>query len=427
VRVTDGTDAAATSAGVTSCITFTALYTGTLGNSIVVTLAAGQLAGTWNATVGIPGYPAEFYPGISGSGNAFWVNLAAAINNGVANVRGPSNIVVAAAGAGTTAASALTMPAFTGGLDGASGVAAATLVGTDSSTGGARVGSYALRSQGVSILDICDMSTASQFSAVDGLAQSEAMYAIQVLPLSTSISAAVTAVQGVGLNSYTSKVLHGDWIYWNDPVNGLLRLVSPQAFAAGKLAALTPNQSSANKALIGVVGSQKTGIAGTGQLQSYSSADLSTLFAAGIDVITNPGAGGLSIWTVRGGLNSSANASINGDNYTRMTNYIASTLNAGMGVYEGQPITPTLLSNIRTTVLAYLAGLLTQGLLSPNGDGSVPYGVVCNATNNPQARTALGYTQCDVQVTYQGINRFMLVNLQGGTTVVTIQSNVQSN
>ncbi|XQZ98821.1 hypothetical protein ACOZ4Y_02510 [Komagataeibacter rhaeticus] len=43
---------------------------------------------------------------------------------------------------------------------------------------------------------------------------------------------------------------------------------------------------------------------------------------------------------------------------------------------------------------------------------------MCDDTNNPQSRTALGYVRADVQVQYQGINRFFVVNLQGGSSVV---------
>ena len=45
------------------------------------------------------------------------------------------------------------------------------------------------------------------------------------------------------------------------------------------------------------------------------------------------------------------------------------------------------------------------------------YAVVCDTSNNPQSATALGYVRADVQVRYQGINRFFIVNLQGGASV----------
>ena len=54
---------------------------------------------------------------------------------------------------------------------------------------------------------------------------------------------------------------------------------------AGRLANLSPEQSSLNKPLYSVVGSQKSGTPGSGQTNTYASADLQALFQAGIDVI----------------------------------------------------------------------------------------------------------------------------------------------
>ena len=62
--------------------------------------------------------------------------------------------------------------------------------------------------------------------------------------------------------------MHGDWLFWNDPVNQLVRLVSPQAFAAGRLSNLSPEQSSLNKEIAGIVGSQKSG---NGSLNAFYS------------------------------------------------------------------------------------------------------------------------------------------------------------
>ena len=64
---------------------------GTIGNSIQATLSAGSKAATWRFSVGIPGTPVDTFDNIPGTGNAFWVNLAAAINTGLSNARGPSN------------------------------------------------------------------------------------------------------------------------------------------------------------------------------------------------------------------------------------------------------------------------------------------------------------------------------------------------
>ena len=45
------------------------------------------------------------------------------------------------------------------------------------------------------------------------------------------------------------------------------------------------------------------------------------------------------------------------------------------------------------------------------------FSVICDASNNPESRTGLGYVQADVKVRYQGINEKFLVNLEGGSTV----------
>ena len=244
---------------------------------------------------------------------------------------------------------------------------------------------------------------------------------ILVGPSGDSIATAVQTKEQAGLDSYAAKLMFGDWLFWYDQANSQTRVVSPQGFVAGCLANLSPEQSSLNKPLSGIAGSQKSGLASSGQALTYSSAELQTLFSAGIDVICNPAPGG-SYWAVRCGHNSSSNAVVAGDSYTRMTNFIAETLAAGMGGYVGSVINSTLLSNIRATLLGYLSSLVQQGILG-SITGATPYAVVCDGSNNPQTRTALGYVQADVQVQYQGINEKFIVNLQGGQSVTVSTAN----
>ncbi len=194
-----------------------------------------------------------------------------------------------------------------------------------------------------------------------------------------------------------------------------LRLVSPQGFVAGRLANLSPEQSSLNKPLYGVVGTQRTGVPGSSQASGYSTAELAALLGQGLDVICNPQPGG-AFWGVRGGHNSSSSAATNGDNYTRLTNYLAATLSAGMGQYVGQVITAGLFRRIRSTQLSFLQALLGQGILGST-DGAQPFTVICDQSNNPPGRTSLGYVQSDAQVQYQAINERFIVNLEGGQTV----------
>ena len=414
VRVTDGTDTAAAFQIPGTQFVLTALYTGSLGNQISVNMNTGSKAGSWRFTITMPGLSPEVFDNISGTGGAFWQALAAAINNGQGPQRGPSQLVVSNAGTTTGAPSVFTWPFATGvqGTDGAAGVTAAQLVGLDVAP---RRGMYALRGQGCSIAVLSDGDDATQWTTQAQFGLSEGIYMILTGPASDTISNAVLTKATAGLDSYATKLMFGDWIWWNDPVNTVLRVVSPQGFVAGRLANLSPEQSSLNKPLYSVVGSQKSGTPGSGQAATYSAAELGVLLQAGIDVIANPQPAG-SFWGVRGGHNSSSNAATNGDNYTRLTNYIAATLASGMGQYVGQVINASLFRRIRATQLSFLQGMLSQGLLGST-DGSLPFSVICDPSNNPLSRTGLGYVQSDAQIRYQAINEKFIVNMEGGQTV----------
>ena len=447
VRVTDTTDVAAAAlfngAASNDCsFVATSLYTGSLANGDKLTLSQGANS-TYTLTVVRPGLPGEIYTGITGTGAAFWTNLIAAVNSGTGQLRGPSQLVILSAGAGANASvspSSLTLPmtitlgtgtGSTAGSDGVGSITSSLLVGSDVAP---RTGMYCLRGQGCSIGMLADCTDSTTWAATqDPFGLSEGIYMMLAAPqtpggsdptqyIQNGTNGSVDLKNTAGLSDYACKLLHGDWIYWQDQTNNVLRLVSPQAFAAGRLANLSPEQSGLNKPIYGIVASQKSSVVpGSAQIDTYALADLQLLIENGIDVICNPQPGG-SYWGLRAGHNSSTNASINGDNYTRLTNYVSASLAAGMGIYVGQVINSTLFQNIRATLLAFLQNMLSQGLLG-SLDGSTPFSVICDTTNNPLSRTSIGYVQADVQVQYQGINEKFIVNLQGGTTVqVTTQT-----
>ena len=139
------------------------------------------------------------------------------------------------------------------------------------------------------------------------------------------------------------------------------------------------------------------------------------LLGTGIDVICNPQPGG-SYWGVRGGHNTSSDLAVDGDNYTRLTNYIAATLASGMGQFVGQVINADLFQRIRSAQLSFLQNMLSQGLLGST-DGTLPFSVICDSSNNPSSMTDLGYVRSDAQVQYQAINEKFIVNIEGGQTV----------
>ena len=423
VRVTDGTDTAAHSAVPGCNASFTAIYTGSLGNSITITLGTGSQPNTWKLSVLLPGFAPEVYDGLTGNGAAFWTGLAAAVNTGQGPQRGPSLLIVASAG-GTTASPAafsLTLGSTSAGADGATGVGSAQLVGADLAS---RTGMYALRGQGCGLALLADCDDATTWSTQAGFGLQEGIYMVLTTPAGDTITNAVATKAEAGLDSYSAKLMFGDWLWWSDQVNLIVRLVSPQGFAAGRLANLSPEQSSLNKPIYGIVSSQSSGMPGSGQTSTYSSADLGVLLAAGIDVICNPQPGG-TYWGVRGGHNTSSNPAIDGDDYTRLTNYIAETLAAGMGQYVGQVINSNLFTHIRSTQLSFLNNMLSQGLLG-SADGSVPFSVICDTSNNPSSRTGLGYVQSDAQIQYQAINERFIVNVEGGQTVQVARQTLPS-
>jgi hypothetical protein len=381
---------------------------------MTLNLSAGSAANSWRLTVAFPGQSPEVFDNITGTGSVFWNSMANAVNAGNGALRGPSQLVVATVASSSANPLAGTYPfsAGTPGTDGAGGVTAATLVGSDTLP---RKGMYALRGQACALVALADADDATTWSVQISFGLSETAYMILTGPAGDNIANAAAVKATTGIDSYAAKLMFGDWVYWYDQANALTRLVSPQGFVAGRLANLSPEQSSLNKPLYGVVGTQKSGQPGGVTATTYATADLSALLSAGVDVIANPQPGG-AYWGVRGGHNASSNAATNGDNYTRLTNYIATTLSAGMGAYIGDTVNATLFQNIRSTLLAFLNGLLGQGLLGST-DGSLPFAVVCDSTNNPASRTGLGYVQADVQVRYQAINEKFIVNIQGGQTV----------
>ena len=294
VRVTDGTDAAAYAVVPGSNASFAAIYSGSLGNNISLTLSAGSQPNTWKLSVVLPGFEPELFDGLVGNGAPFWTGLAAAVNSGLGQQRGPSQLVIASAG-GTTASPApfsLALGSTSPGSDGAAQVQSAQLIGADTPI---RSGMYALRGQGCGLAMLADCDDSATWTTQAGFGLEEGLYVILTTPAGDTISNAIATIAAAGLNNYAAKLMFGDWLWWSDQVNSTIRLVSPQGFAAGRLANLSPEQSSLNKQVFGVIGSQRTGAPGSSQNTTYSSADLSALLSAGIDLICNPQPGG-SYW-----------------------------------------------------------------------------------------------------------------------------------
>lgn len=417
VRVTAGSPTSATitlkdGANATG-VTLTSKYVGSGGNEIQGVVSNGSKNGTYKVTVSKAGRVTEVFdnlvqPGSPTVSDNIWVNIANAINLGQDGLRGPSDMVVASVGAITTvpALASFTLAA------GADGTAPTQAQLVPSVEGSPRAGIWALRNTGAQVVCVADNDDSTTWTTVNAYALSEGCYAVVAGGSGQTISAAITAKNSAGIDSYAVKVLLGDWCYFDDPVNGVRRLVSPSAYVAGRLANLSPEQSSLNKPIYGIVATQKTAAGGT-----YSAAELGQLGTAGIDVITNPSPGGY-YFGCRFGNNASSNPVLDGDNYTRLINYITQTLNAGMGRFLGRLHLPSVRREAKATIDTFLSNMVQQGQLEA-------YSTVANDANNPPSRVALGYLQIDVKARFISIIQFLLINVEGGQSVTIDRVSVE--
>jgi hypothetical protein len=363
--------------------TFTARYTGTVGATITVSVSQGAKAGTSRVVVNRPGYRGELF----------------------------DNIPYA-----TGAAPSPAIYALTGGSDGAIGVTTATLIGSSSAP---YTGMYTLEGQGCAVIDLVDGTDCSEWTTAAAWGYGQGVVFGFAGPNGETLSSASANLLSAGLDDYDVNVLLGDYLYWNDDTNNVVRLVSPVALWAGKRVALAPNNSTMNKPLYGIAGSQKSGLVGTGTLTAYTSSEILAIELARLDVIANPSPGG-SYWAVQVGHTTSSNAANWNEQYVMLTFYFAKSLNAALGRFVGEPITPTLMQNARATQLSLLSVAKSAGLIGTI-DGTPAYSVVCDASNNPRTQTGLGFLKSAARIAYQGIVEQFLVDLEGGATV-TIQS-----
>lgn len=393
----------------TTQLTFKSVYTGSYGNQELVNVSNGSQVGSWRVVVSMPGFVPETFDniGVGLKGNQVWQAIAQAISSGQNGIRGPSQYLSAVAGAGASTP-VIAQYTLAGGTDGVTNITTATMLGVDTVP---RTGMFAMRSQGISLGILADVSDSISWSTQVSFGLFEGIYMMIVGPPSDTLTNACgnTGTKAIaGIDSYAVKMIFGDYVYWFDTVNNLQRLVSPQGIFGGLLSNLSPQNSSLNKQVFGIIGTQKslTGL-------NYTAADLQALATSGWDLIANPIPAG-NMFGGRLGRNSSSNAVIHGDNYTRMTNYIAATLNRGMGLFVGQlqsrrPNDKTRAA-AKATLDAFMQALLDQGMIDD-------FQNICDNSNNPAQRIALGYMQADCQVVYLAVVEYFIINLQGGQSV----------
>lgn len=391
----------------------TSLYTGTLGNTASAVFGAGSNSTvalpTFKLTIVMPGFAPEIFDNLNGATNSqLWMNAVSAINNGNSPQRGPSQLVIATDGSRNQSPAIGDTAIFAGGTDGVTTITSTVLIGAES--GSSRTGIYSFRSTGCSDGFIADFDDHTQNSTLITFTQSEGIYWHTNDAAGETVTTAATNKATDGTDNPWLKVYLGDWVFWNDNVNGQQRLLGPATFGCALISTRQPQEVGLNKQVYGVVATQRSKAN-----NPYSSLELATLETSGIDVICNPIPRG-AMFGLRNGRNASSDQTRNLDNWPRLTSFIARSL-AGPGALGpaiGEVITDQYFEDWYAVLDTFLAGLQNARPLPV----IQAYQINFSRANNPQAQTATGLVVAEVLIQYLGIAQVFLVNLQTGSTVV---------
>jgi hypothetical protein len=393
------------------------------GATATATIASGAITGITVTAAG-SGYTSAPTVTIAGDGtgatatatllSAGSVKSFIITNGGSGYTTAPAVSLTGGSGTGATATAAVgssTAPAinatytFSGGTDGYSGITDADLLGVDSGT---RTGMYALRNTNVSLFALIDCVDSSTFTDQVSFAETSASIAILTGPLGQTDSQAITALQSAGLDSTSFVYLVGDYCAYLDTYNNnIQRLISQQAFYAGLMGNLSPEQSPLNKPINGALGTQLSL-----QNRIYSDEQIENLMNAGIEVISIPSPGG-NYFSCQTGKCGSPNPDINNVFIQRMANFIALSLSKSgvLGSYIGQLQTPATRASARNALNSFLQDLEGQGQIED-------FSVELDDANNPNSRVMLGFMQADVEVQLFSVIIVFLINLEVGTSSI---------
>lgn len=399
--------------------TLTALYSGVLGNSIKASILPGSRSNLVNVLLTAwSGKAQEFYMGLPNT-SGFWAAFSTALSSGIGTQVPPSQLARFATASSTHAPQLQVATPLTGGTDGRSGMTDDDLIG--SPTGGAAgqgSGMYALlnalplpqQAWLVGLLSTDLWPTIQEFASSNGI-----LMAI-CEPTGTTVSAAVTDLENLGINNY-EMMMFIDWPQMYDPVNQVSRFVYPAGVFGGFCASLSPEQSPLNKQLQSIITTSRLSDVGP-----YSYADISLANTSGISLISNPIAAGPSFGFITAVNTSLGNIGTAPIEYSRMTNFLIQSVGANLGQFLGKlqsqkPIDPVR-SSIKSNLNSFLAQLVGNFQLDA-------YIVLCefqaNGTPSPGYNTPATIAQhlCSVYVaaTYLSSIWYLVFTLQGGTTV----------
>lgn len=301
-----------------------------------------------------------------------------------------------------------------GGTDGATGVNSAIQLGADGNT---RTGMYALRGTGVQHFCLCGNVDTSTWSTQQAFALSEGANAAACFPTGTSTTAALALVTTLGVRDWHFKPFK-DFISFFDSENNLVRSVSPASTWIGARCNLSPEQSTSNKQVLGLIGTERT-ITGI----PYSTAEIGQLEGAGVSLISNPIPMG-PVLGFRHGQNSSADPTTSSETYTTMTNFLAYSCNASLGKWvgkvQGSRVDDPTRRGAEASVQNFLEGLRTPTV--PGQLGMIDSYSTDFQTGNTPVSIGQGYLFGSAKVRYLGIVRWFVFSLEGGALTTTVSA-----
>lgn len=414
--VTIGTGSTST-AGATA----TAVYTGSLGSQIAITVSSNpSVSGTLNVVVsGFTG-TAELFPNIPTTN--FWRNLQLALANGLVGARGPSQWVRLTTINAAVGAAVVGSYPLVGGTDGRA-VSTSQLLG--SSSANPRTGLWALAQTTpfVGVAWIAGLTDTSAAATMDSFALTAGASVLFPFPTGTTTAQAISTIQADGIGG-PEFIYVKDSIYFQDPVNNMRRLVLPTAVIAGTWTCLSPEQSPLNKRVALVIGTERNDPVLGGQ--PYTPSEIGQLSTAGVLFISNPCPGG-NYFGIRTGGSTSTNATTAPAEYWRLTMYIARSIEASMGIFVGQLQSQQPNDDLRNQVKLVLNSFATVLQAANQIDSGIGF---CEFSNAPNAKFGNGvntpqsvaqhYMYALFKATYLASVWFFVVSIQGGTTVVTV-------
>ena len=433
VRITDGTDTAATivvqDASAGTVFTLTAQQTGSLPNGVnasgvVTNPAQAQCSFSSGTATGgnpvilvaitFPNQPVErYFVTAGGTGGyvaaTFKANLLAALNTGTAN-SAPSPRWTATSGASTLVPLTTAFSA-SGGTDGATTITSALFIGQDGTVG--RTGMYALRGaiQGGQFI-FAGFSDMSQSQTIIAFNRTEGTRFAISAPIGTS----TTTMQGLKATYSASDPTLDTCIDWGQMIDswtGQTVYVAPAAGVNGVISSLDFYQDPSNKPYTGKVGIFATERSTTPLSQS----EAATRQASGIMYLTNPINRG-AVWGLPHGKASDGVSNISD---VRTANYIGLSLFTVLGPFVGEVQSQAQNDPTRLAASGAVAAFMNT-LLLPIPKISA-YSNVMDTSNNTPTTIAQGFLFDNLSVqTLAGV-QFILVSEQVGTNVqITVKA-----